>query len=394
MSGILPTEAEKAFIKQHLADDVRALALKIRPAGGLRIQYVLQQIAGYQAMRKKMPQWADTGGILYPVHLSIEQCSSAETAQYKARILERICNRIENFADLTSGFGVDFYVMSESADHAFYIERNEELCQIAEHNFSVLGRRNFKVLNHDGVDFIRQTDMHFSCIFLDPARRDSHGGKTFHIEDCEPNIVDFQDILMQKADYAIIKLSPMLDISECMLKLRNVSEIHIVAAGNECKEMLVVISGKDAVSCPKIFAKNDGQILEFTRATEGSAPYRIAGAVEPGMYLYEPNAAIMKAGAYRTLSERFDIEKIHTISHLYVSGELVDDFPGRRFQIVRLGSPKDFRGLKKANIAVRNYPMKPDELRKKMKLQDGGGVYLFATTISGGKKVVIECRKV
>ncbi len=393
MNQILPSPAERACIRQHLADDIRALALKLRPAYNLRPQYVLQQIAGHQAMKKKMPQWADAEDIVYPVHLSLEQCSSADTASYKALILERICPRLENFADLTSGFGVDFYAMSMRAEAAFYVERNEELCQIASHNFAILGRENFKIVNGNGVDFIKNSDACFNCIFLDPARRDSHGGKTIHIQDCEPNIVEFQDILLEKSDYAIIKLSPMLDISECLRLLKNVMELHVVASGNECKELLVVMRGKPGISSPKIYAKNDDQILKFTRDTEAATPYRIADAIEPGMYLYEPNTAIMKAGAYKTLSERFDIDKIHSISHLYVSRLLVKDFPGRKFQIVRTGSVKDFRDLKKANIAVRNFPMKPEELRKKMKIADGGEVYLFATTIAGEKKVVIECRK-
>ncbi len=394
MTQILPTDTERKLISENLSADIRALALKLKPAQDLRPKYILQQIAGYQTMRRKMPQWADCEGFVYPVHLSLEQCSSADTAQYKRKIVERICQEYDTFADLTAGFGVDFYTMSEGFQKAFYIERNEELCEIARHNFTILGRQNFEVLNQDGVDFLSTADGDFDTIYLDPARRDSHGGKTVHIEDCAPNVAELQEQLLEKSKCTIIKLSPMLDISECLLKIKNISEIHVVASGGECKEILLVLTHDINISEPTIYAVSNGDIITFTKSSEMAIITPLAEKINPGQYLYEPNAAIMKAGCYKTVAEDFNVKAVHKNSHLYVSEELVDNFPGRKFQIVRIGAPKDFKDLKKANIAVRNYPIKPDDLRKKMKLQDGGEVYLFATTIAGDRKVVVECRKV
>ncbi len=391
------TATEKIFVEMHKDDDVRALALRMKEGtADFRPKFVLQQIAGIQAMRRKMPHWADNQDIIYPVHLSLEQCSSEFTANYKRSIIERFCADVSNkiFADLTGGFGVDFSVMSRDFAKAFYVERNAELCEIAQHNFQAFGMMNFNVVNGDGVDFLSNYDKKIDVVFLDPARRDSSGGKTVHIQDCEPNILDFQDVILQKTDIAIIKLSPMLDISECQLKLKNIAEIHVVASDGECKEILVVLTAKQTTDEPQIIAINNNLKFKFLKSEEQNCAATIAANVQEGMYLYEPNAAIMKAAPFRLLTQRFGAKKIARNSNLYVSDDYINDFPGRIFKIVKIGGVKDFKHIEKANIAVRNFPLKADALRKQLKIKDGGEVYLFATTLNDGRKVIIETRKI
>ena len=390
------TATEQEYISKHIDDDVRGLALRMKEgAADFRPKFVLQQIAGIQAMRRKMPQWADNQDIIYPAHLSLEQCSSEFTADYKRGIIERFCSHYDKktFADLTGGFGVDFSVMSAGFSKAYYVERNAELCAIAQHNFQALSMQNFNVVNGDGVEFLSNCDQKIDVIFIDPARRNNAGGKTVHIQDCEPNILDFQDVILQKSDIAIIKLSPMLDISECLLKLKNIKEIHVVASDGECKEILVVLTAEKPNDEPLIFAVNNKQRFMFWRSYEEYCSLLIANHVNEGMYLYEPNAAIMKAAPFYLLAEYYFIQKIAPNSHLYVSDNWIEDFPGRGFRIVKIGGVKDFKHIEKANIAVRNFPMKADELRKKLKIKDGGDIYLFATTLNDGRKVLIETKK-
>ena len=393
---IVPTPKEKAFVEANCDANVSELALKIRPKDGLRTILVLRQIAGKQAMKRKMPLWADNPDIVYPIHLSVEQCSSQFTACYKREILQRLCSNIanNNFADLTSGFGVDFSVMSEGFAHKYYVERNRELCNIAEHNFRVLGMQNYTVLCTNGMDYIQNTPLHFGAIYIDPARRSESGSKIVHIQDCEPNVLEYMDVVTQKADVVIIKLSPMLDISECMLKLKNIAEIHVVAAHNECKEIIVVLKNSLENTTPIIYASADNaDTIKFTKSDEQSIRPQIADRVGEGMWLYEPNPAIMKAGAYNTLAQLFALQPISVNSHLYVSDTYVEKFPGRSFKIVGTGTAKNFKNIKQANITVRNFPMKADELRKKLKIKDGGDIYLFATTLANGSKILIETRK-
>ena len=391
------TATEKIFVEMHKDDDVRDLALRMKEGtADFRPKFVLQQIAGIQAMRRKMPHWADNQNIIYPIHLSLEQCSSAFTANYKREIIKRYCTKMSecNFADLTGGFGVDFSVMSRGFGRAHYVERNSELCEIAANNFQALNLDNYEIIDSDGVEFLKNFDGHFGAIFIDPARRDSTGGKNVHIQDCEPNILDFQDVILQKSDIAIIKLSPMLDISECQLRLKNIAEIHIVASDGECKEILVVLTAEKTNDEPLIFAVNNNQRFMFWRSHEEYCSLLIANHVNEGMYLYEPNAAIMKAAPFYLLAEYYFIQKIARNSNLYVSDEWIEDFPGRGFRIVKVGGVKDFKHIEKANITVRNFPLKADALRKQLKIKDGGEVYLVATTLNDGRKGIIETRKI
>lgn len=383
-------------MQEHRDDDVRALALKMKEAADFRPRVVLQQIAGIQAMRRKMPHWADNQDIIYPVHLSLEQCSSEMTANYKRGIVERLCSNISDkfFADLTGGFGVDFSVMSAGFAQAFYLERNIELCEIAMHNFKVLGLKNQTIINDDGAEFLQNVDKKFGVVFIDPARRNNAGDKTVHIQDCEPNILDFQEVLLQRTAVAIIKLSPMLDISECLLRLKNIAEIHVVASDGECKEILVVLTAEKPDDEPTIFVVNNNQTFSYLKSDEQNCVPIIADRVGEGQLLYEPNAAIMKAAPFRLLTNRYNIKKIARNSHLYVSDEIVADFPGRKFRIVKVGGVKDFKHVEKANIAVRNFPIKADELRKQLKIKDGGDIYLFATTLDDGRKIMLETARI
>ncbi|MBO7567918.1 MAG: SAM-dependent methyltransferase [Bacteroidales bacterium] len=389
---VLVTTTEKKYIHEHINDDVRDLALRMKENEDFRPKFVLQQIAGIQAMKRKMPQWAANEDIIYPVHLSLEQCSSEFTTRPKSDIIRRYCDKIseKNYADLTGGFGVDFSVMSAGFGRSYYVERNNELCEIAANNFNALKLENYEIINGDGVEFLKNFDGHFGAVFIDPARRSKSGSKIVRISDCEPDVVGFQDVLLEKTDIAIIKLSPMLDISECTSQLKNVAEIHVVGVDGECKELLaVLIPGFNEE--PKIFVYDtDRYIHIFLKSDEANGYAETATNLETGMYLYEPNAAIMKAAPFNLLAEYYFLEKISDNSHLYVSKKLIDDFPGRRFKIMKIGGVKDFKHIEKANITVRNFPMKADELRKKMKIKDGGDIYLFATTMADGRKIMLE----
>ena len=254
--------------------------------------------------------------------------------------------------------------------------------------------KNYSVINGDGVEYLRNADEKFGAVFIDPARRNSAGGKTVHIEDCEPNLLDFQDVLLRKTDIAIIKLSPMLDVSECLLKLKNVHEIHAVASDGECKEILVVLTAEKPKDEPQIFAVNNNQVFSFLKSEEQNCTAKYAAEIKEGMYLYEPNSAIMKAAPFRLIAERYNLQTISRNSHIYVSETLVDGFPGRVFRIVKMGGVKDFKHIEKANITVRNFPIKADELRKKLKIKDGGDIYLFATTMADGRKIMLETARI
>lgn len=386
------SEKERELIEKFKDSNVNDLALRLKEDKDVRPKFVLQQIEGKQVMLKKMPSWADNKEVLYPIHLSLEQCSSMFTADYKANVVENILTNFDNMVDLTGGFGVDFYMVSRNFKNAVYVERDKDLCEIVEHNFNALSRNNASFLNCNGVDFLKSSDMNFNLVFIDPARRDKSGGKTVHIQDCEPNIIEFQDVMISKSEIVVIKLSPMLDISECVLMLKNIREIHVVAANNECKEILVVLD-KTHKSEPKLVAVNNTEKIEFYKSEETDTKAIIADNISEGMFLYEPNTAIMKAGAYKLICKKFNVKALHQSSHLYISESEICDFPGRKFMIEKIGSPKDFKDIKKANLAVRNFPMKADELKKKMKIKDGGDVYLFATTLKNDKKIIIKTRK-
>lgn len=429
----------REFVAMHRDEDVRELALKAKRVEGLDLSLALDQIAGWQIASKKLPQWASYEGIIYPPHISMEQCSSQFTAQYKSEIAQtllasaatvraRVSDSAESdmqtaknvfqlsdspesdtlvakraMVDLTGGFGVDFSYLARGFSQATYVERQRHLCDLAEHNMAALGLDQARIVCDDGVEYLRQMGP-VDFIYLDPARRDEHGSRTYAIEDCTPNVLELRDLLLAKSQYTLVKLSPMLDWRKAVADFDGaVREVHIVATGNECKELLLVLGQQvhEEPSAPRVFCVNDNQRIDYDSAayTQG---LRIGGKPLPEAknYLYEPNASIMKAGCFDLVEERFGVTQVGPSSHLFVSATPVADFPGREFAIEAIGgmNKKDIKrllnGTKQANIAVRNFPLTAPQLRKKLKLADGGPVYLFGTTMQGCDHVLLRTSKI
>lgn len=390
-----------AFIDSHRGDDVRTLALQAKKYPAVDMAEAVVQIAGYQIAEKKVPLWAQTAGIRYPQHLSMEQCSSEVTARYKASLVSG-----DTLTDLTAGWGVDCSFLARNFRCADYVERQETLCRIAAHNFPLLGLPHVRIHCADAVEYLQSMEP-VDCLFLDPARRDSHGGKTVAIAECEPDVCRLEPLLVEKGKTVMIKLSPMLDMASALRDLQYVRRIHVVSVNNECKELIILLrkapdeeetsAGEVIISCEQVVNNSVHQHFQFTFSEEKSAGCPLAESV--GNYLYEPGAALLKAGPYRLLATRYGVEKLHPNSHLYTSSGLVD-FPGRRFRVTAVSGfgKKDLKvlleGVEKANLTVRNFPSSVAELRKKLKLKEGGDTYLFATTLVSGEKVLIRGEKV
>ena len=382
------------FIRTHRHDDVRTLALKASKQPHVDINEALVQIAGRQIAEKKIPSWAQIDEIEYPKHLSMEQCSSELTARYKASLAKG-----NTLTDLTAGFGVDFSFLAQHFKRADYVERQDILCELATHNFNILGMSQAHVHCMDGIDYLKKMEP-VDCLFLDPARRDANGGKTVAIADCEPNVCALETLLLEKGNMVMIKLSPMLDMYSALNELRSIHELHIVSVNNECKELVLILRNANNISdnevvihCEQIVNNSPSQHFSFTLSEEKTAICTMAEQI--GEYLYEPGASLLKAGPYRLLGMRYQVEKLHPNSHLYTSNHPVD-FPGRRFKVTGYtGFGKKelkafMKDLEKANLTVRNFPATVAELRKKLKLKEGGDTYLFATTLNNGEKVLIK----
>ena len=384
-------EITKQFIRENLNADVPTLALKKAPVG-TDVSLALRQIEARQLLRKKVPSWSENEDLFFPAHLSIEQCSSEASANYKASLLQG-----HSFADLTGGLGIDTYFISQNFQQADYVERQAELCDLARHNFMVI-KANVKVWNESAEEYLSHCESK-DCIFMDPARRDMYGRKIVSISDCTPNVIDLQEKLLQKAERVMIKLSPMLDISKALEELQHVKEVHVVAVSNECKELDFIMErgyqGDIRFICVNLLTSQVK--MSFTREEERNCPTRIADTVLN--YLYEPNPAVMKAGCYKLLTDRFDVLKLHKNSNLYTSEQFIPDFPGRVFKVEdwTLYNKKVKQTLLsdvvQASIAVRNFPLTVAELRKTLRIGDGDAIYLFATTLKGEKKVIIRTKK-
>ena len=385
------------FIREHAEADVRQLALQGTKNPEVNLTFALDQIAGRQKAKTKLPSWAAIDGIIYPPHLSMEQCSSEQTARYKANIAGKGALMV----DLTAGFGVDMAFVSPNYRRAIHVEQQAPLCAISSENFKLLGLNHIEVVCADGVDYLHQLD-HADLIFLDPARRDNHGARTYGIADCTPNVLELRDELLQKADCVMLKLSPMLDWRKAVEDLGYVNEVHIVSVDNECKELLLILSKEEKPL--KLFCVNNDQVFEVSDDVTGGRFFcDIAGGVtkEPSpCYIFEPNVSIMKAGCFALLEQRFKVAQLDKNSHLFVSNNDISDFPGRRFIIEKTTSmnKRELKaalvGINKANITVRNFPMSVAELRKRLKLKEGGDLYLFATTIAGHQHQLFLCRKI
>ena len=506
-------QATLDFIRQHQDDDVRQLAFLGSKYPEVDMPFALDQIRGRKMARVKLPRWASIDGIIYPPHISMEQCSSEQTALYKAELAARLlglspsssengeekekesenasnlhlseicefagkgavdsefakneatCKKQQilteseenvnetkeephegdfseetGFVDLTGGFGVDFsYIASRLGVKSMYVERQAHLCEAAKENFGRLGLKNAIVKNGDGIEVLHsfaskkeaaasdslgitegqsrsllKTKLGLKLIFIDPARRDDAGNKVVSLKDCTPDVTLLQEEMLSKADYVIIKLSPMLDWHRAVSELSCVKEVHIISVNNECKELLLVLSarnmgGMEASSADgevkhagslRIYCVNDAQSFVCDELDMESSSVRIAPPVlEEMQYLYEPNASLMKAGCFSVLSERYGARMLSKNSHLFVSQAPIEAFPGRSFRIIAVSSfnkkelKRHLSGITKANIATRNFPLSVAELRKRLKLKDGGETYIFATTLSDESHVLVITEK-
>ncbi len=506
-------QATLDFIRQHQDDDVRQLAFLGSKYPEVDMPFALDQIRGRKMARVKLPRWASIDGIIYPPHISMEQCSSEQTALYKAELaarllglspsssengeekekesknasnlhLSEICefagkgavdsefakneatckkqqilteskenvNEIKEephegdfseetgFVDLTGGFGVDFsYIASRLGVKSMYVERQAHLCEAAKENFGRLGLKNAIVKNGDGIEVLHsfaskkeaaasdslgitedqpqsllKTNLGLKLIFIDPARRDDAGNKVVSLKDCTPDVTLLQEEMLSKADYVIIKLSPMLDWHRAVSELNCVKEVHIISVNNECKELLLVLSARnmgemEASSADRevkhagslrIYCVNDAQSFVCEESDMEASSVKIApSTLEEMQYLYEPNASLMKAGCFSVLSERYGARMLSKNSHLFVSQAPIEAFPGRSFRIIAVSSfnkkelKRHLSGITKANIATRNFPLSVAELRKRLKLKDGGETYIFATTLSDESHVLVITEK-
>lgn len=448
-------QATQDFIRQYQDDDVRQLAFLGSKYPEVDMPFALDQIRGRKMARVKLPRWASLEGIIYPPHISMEQCSSESTALYKAELAARLLglpasssgtemkaeNEIE-FVDLTGGFGVDFsYIAARLGVKSMYVERQAHLCEAAKENFGRLGLKNAIVKNGDGIEVLHsfhpkkkdvasaddslgitydqplsllKTNLGLKIIFIDPARRDDAGNKVVSLKDCTPDVTVLQEEMLSKADYVIIKLSPMLDWHRAISELSHVREVHIISVNNECKELLLVLSARnmgemEASSADgevkhagnlRIYCINDAQSFVCDELDMESSQVKIApSTLEEMLYLYEPNASLMKAGCFGVLSGRYDARMLSKNSHLFVSREPIAAFPGRSFRIIAVSSfnkkelKRHLSGITKANIATRNFPLSVAELRKRLKLKDGGETYIFATTLSDESHVLMITEK-
>ena len=456
-------QATQDFIRQHQDEDVRQLAFLGSKNPEVDMPFALDQIRGRKMARAKLPRWASIDGIIYPPHISMEQCSSESTALYKAELAARLLglpdsssssfsseNEKESekeigFVDLTGGFGVDFsYIAARLGMKSMYVERQAHLCEAAKENFERLGLKNAIVKNGDGIEVLHsfhpkkkdaasaddslgitydqprsllKTNLGLKIIFIDPARRDDAGNKVVSLKDCTPDVTVLQEEMLSKADYVVIKLSPMLDWHRAVNELSHVREVHIISVNNECKELLLVLSarnmgGMEVSSADgedggvnhagnlRIYCINDAQSFVCDESDLETSSVKIApSSLEEMLYLYEPNASLMKAGCFGVLSERYDARMLSKNSHLFVSQAPIEAFPGRSFRIIAISSfnkkelKRHLSGITKANIATRNFPFSVAELRKRLKLKDGGETYIFATTLSDESHVLVITEK-
>ena len=396
------------FITQNLDADIRDLALRHAGRTDIDLHYALDQIAGRRTAQTKLPTWAAADGIIYPPHISMEQCSSEQTAMYKAQVAQRLIAELPvlpvlppnptTLIDLTGGFGVDFSFLAPLFDKAVYIERQSHLCDLSRHNMAALGITQAETVCGDCAQIIEEIS-HATLIYADPARRSASGSRTFAISDCTPDVLTMKETLLDKADFTMIKLSPMLDWRKAAADMgSHVGEVHIVSAGNECKELLLVMSRK-FTGLERIYCVNDDQTFSFTPSQTSQQSLTSQLSPAPPAYLYEPNASLMKAGCFALIAQRYACRQVSRDSHLFLSSDPIPSFPGRGFAI-RAITTMNKRELKaalggtgQANVSVRNFPMTADALRKKLKLKDGGDTYIFGTTTADSRHVLIICEK-
>jgi len=381
------------FVEEHKDDDVHSLALQSKKYPDIDIELAIRQITGRKITKDKIPTWYACKEIIYPRHISLEQSSSESTALYKASLYSG-----NSMIDLTGGMGVDFSFMAKRYNQATYVEQQSELVDIATCNFDTLNLNNVNVVNADSVEYLASSPS-VDLIYIDPARRDNTGRKTVLIEDCTPNILEIEELLEEKADIVMIKLSPMLDISLAVKSLRNISQVHVISVDNECKELLLIRDKTgNRTQYHSVNISNDKTDI-FSFYKEDEETLKVEHVSDVNKYLYEPNASILKAGAYKSVANIFSLNKLHPSSHLYTSDVLHPEFHGRTFQIKETTtlSRQDIKvalsKIGKANIAIRNFPLSVQEIRKKTGIKEGGDIYIFATTLADDRKVLLICEK-
>ncbi|WP_018476814.1 THUMP-like domain-containing protein [Pontibacter roseus] len=387
------TPEEQEFIRQHQHRNPSELMLQAGRYPNLPVAELVKQIQARQKAAEKLPTWVSHPDVVFPVAVSVEQSSSEAAAAYKASLVSG-----ELLVDLTGGFGVDSFYFAKRFSRVVHVEQNEELSELAAHNFQLLCAQNIQAVNSSAEDFLSSFEGQADVLYLDPARRGERSEKVHLLQDCEPDVQRLLPLLLQKSKAVLLKTSPMLDIDLALEQLGSVSQVWVVAVQNECKEVLYLIepsAGQTERHAVNLLAGGGIQQIDFTKSLEDQAKVRYA---DPDAYLYEPNAAILKAGAYRSVAIAYGLHKLHPNSHLYTSATLVPDFPGRVFSCQgsgRYNKKELFAKLpsKKANITVRNFPESVAEIRKKTGIKEGGQDYLFFTTDMHQKPIVLYCRK-
>ncbi len=381
------------FIQENRTKNIHSLALSIHNFKEVDKKLALQQITGLQKIEKKVPTFYKNEQILYPTRLSLEQSSSEITAIHKSKQMSG-----DTLFDLTGGFGIDNYFLSQNFQKSIYIEQNRELCGIAKHNFKALNNDKIEVVNDKASSFLEKTELLADWIFIDPARRSTTGKKVYFLSDLEPNILEIKELIFSKTKRLMIKLSPMIDISVLREQLAEITEIHIVAINNECKELIAIIdttSEKPFIIKTFNYTNNHTEELSYSPNDKVNTIY----SKEIKKYLYEPNSAILKAKAYDIISEIHKIDKLHKHSHLFTSNSLISNFQGRSFEVEKVygfnkkGIKECISETQQANLSTRNFPLSVEKLKQKLKTKDGGDYYLFATTLHDEKNVLIKTKK-
>lgn len=368
----------RAFVAENIETDLHSLLLKKSPFPEVSMQELVQQIKGRKVAEKKFP-FLNNDDVVFPPNLNLEQASSQDTAEFKTQFFKG-----KKFIDLTCGFGIDAYFLSQNFEEITLIEQNAELLEVVKHNWEVLGREaNF--INQKLEDFLEKNIEKYDLLYLDPARRDNHNRKVFLLEDLSPNIVEIQEKLSEISEEILIKLSPLIDLQHLVSSLQNITKIWIIAVKNEVKEILVYLKKSDEkieISCVNL-QSNESE-FNFRLNEEKNCQSTLS---VPEKFIYIPNNAVLKSGAFNLISERFQLKKLHPNSHLYTSEKVIENFPGRIFEAEEL-NPKEIKKGEKFNIITRNYPLKPEDIKKKYKIKDGGEDYLIFSQSSHNKHIL------
>ena len=387
--NILKSEVQD-FIQKNLKTDLQKLILKGSPFLDVSIQELAIQIDGKNKAEKKLPTWFNTKNIIFPPKLNLEQASSEITAKYKVSFIGT-----GNLIDLTGGYGVDDYYFAKKANTVYHCEMNEQLSAIVKHNAKALGINNIQCVLGDSKDFLTKQEK-VDTLYIDPSRR-AESSRVFLFKDCEPNVIESLSLYLKKAKKVLIKAAPMLDISAGINELKNVAEVHIISVNNECKELIFILTPAQ-VAEPKIYCallnQKQERVYPFSYAEEKAIEIK---AKPLKTYLYEPDAAILKAGFFKSVTQKFEVDKIHQHTHLYTSETKVENFAGKTFEVIKTTLFQNFRASKllpKANVVTRNFHLKPDEIKKTFKIKDGGDIYLFFCTDYKEQKVVIEAKRI